>query len=209
MSDVTYLNRSKLVDVLQRQGASADDVSDALALAESVRGAQRRAGGGPYLEEHVYPVTAAVAAYLALVAPAEVKPAALTAILHDTIEDSTTVTEETIASRFGSIVADAVATLTKPAKRGGGSAEMNAADEQRYVSRIADSERWVRVIKVFDRLNNLASVQQRPPEQRRNYLCETNDYYLDLARATDETLARQMEDLLRAQSARAEGEAAT
>jgi guanosine-3',5'-bis(diphosphate) 3'-pyrophosphohydrolase len=209
MTGITRLEQRDLVDLLHSLGVCSDRVPDALVLAESVHGEQRRDGGGPYLEEHIYPVTAEVAHYLSCADPAAAADAVLTAILHDTIEDSSTVTEQAIGERFGDTVASAVATLSKPTKRGGKSSDASAAVEERYVARIAGSALPVRAIKVFDRINNLAALQQRPPAKQRPYLAETHAYYLDLARSVDESLVRQMADLLTKQEACFKDRAAT
>ena len=129
MTGIIRLEQRDLVDLLWRLGQWSERVPDALALAESVHGEQRRDGGGPYLEEHVYSVTAEVACYLSRVDPAAAADAVLAAILHDTIEDSSTVSEEAIAARFGDRVAAAVATLSKSTKRGGKSGMATAEVE--------------------------------------------------------------------------------
>ena len=209
MTEVITMTQSELVEILLRLDAWSDRVPAALALAEEVHGKQRRSDGGPYLEEHIYPVTAAVAEYLIRVDPTDVADAVLIAILHDTIEDSPTLNEQMIAERFADTVALGVAALTKPSKRGGKSGDATAEDEERYVARVARSALPVRVVKVFDRLNNLAAVHQRPPDKRQKYLAETRANYIDLARTVDETLARRMTDLLAAQEACSEERSAS
>jgi (p)ppGpp synthase/HD superfamily hydrolase len=209
MTDAAEVKETELVEMLHRLGVWCDRVPAALALAQSVHGEQRRDGGGRYLEEHIYPVTVEVAKYLSSRDRADAPNAVLMALLHDTIEDSSIVTEQSIAERFGDSVSIGVATLTKPAKRGGRSSEATAEDEERYVARIVDSALPVRAIKVFDRLNNLAAVHHRPPDKRRKYLAETRTYYLDLACSVDDLLARQMADLLTAQEDRSGDRAAT
>jgi len=209
MTEITRLEQRDLVDLLRRLNLWSDRVVDALALAECVHGEQRRDGGGPYLEEHVYLVTAEVACYLSHVDPAAADDAVLAAILHDTIEDSSIVREEAIAARFGESVATAVATLSKSTKRGGRSGVATADGEERYVANIDGSALPIRVIKVFDRLNNLAALQQRPVRKRRQYLAESRAFYLELARSVDESLAHQMTQLLETQEAALNDRAAT
>ncbi|HVX30991.1 MAG TPA: HD domain-containing protein [Nitrolancea sp.] len=199
MSTTPELSRQQLIDLLRDLGISTDRLPDALALAEHVHGAQRRAGGGPYLEEHVYPITADVARYLAGADPVDAHDAALIAILHDTIEDSTDVTAADLADRFGPVVASGVETLSKPSKRAGQTMSDDGPQEARYVAGVAAAPRDVRVVKVFDRLNNLSAVHERPLEKRQQYLAETRAYYLDLARGVDSGLAQRMTDLLEAQ----------
>ena len=208
MIEITRWTRPDLVDLLSRLGLCSDMVPDALGVAEHVHGAQRRDGGGPYLEEHVYPVTATVATYLSRVDPAEGADTVLITILHDTIEDSLTVTERSLTTLFGGSIASGVVTLSKPSKHGGKSNGAAEEEEERYVDQIAHSAFPLRVVKVFDRLNNLAAVHHRPLEKRQVYLAETGAYYLDLARGVDESLAVQMTELLRAQHKRLDQQSA-
>ena len=196
MSSIPSMSQRELTDLLSELRISCDLLPASLALAEHVHGEQRRAGGGPYLEEHVYPITADVARYLFAVDPVVVVTAVLIAILHDTIEDSRDVTRATLAERFGPDIASGIATLSKPSKRDGQATGESAPSEARYVAGISSAPREVRIVKIFDRLNNLSAVHQRPSEKRRQYLAETRAHYLDLARGDDDALARRMEALV-------------
>ncbi len=196
MTGQTTLSRDQLIANLRELNLWRDEMSVAMDLAESVHGDQRRAGGGPYLDEHIYPVTLTVARYLAGHDKGEAVGAVMVALLHDSIEDSTTVTERTVARQFGRTIAERVSTLTKPEKRPGSSAGTTEEEESRYVAGVAGAEYEVRVVKVFDRLNNLAAVHQREPDKRRKYLQETREHYLDLAASVDASLRRQMSELL-------------
>lgn len=208
MNGVVSLNQQALVERLRGIGVWSNDVSDALALAVDVHREQRRAGGGPYLEEHVFPVTAAAVDYISRVEPAEAKDTALVAIMHDTVEDSSPSTAPVIVERFGDSIAGAVSILTKPGKSRSESSESNAEDEARYAAGIAHAARFIRVIKVFDRLNNLASLHERTPAQRRKYLAETRAHYLDIVRSVDDSLARQMAELVALQETRLDNRSA-
>jgi (p)ppGpp synthase/HD superfamily hydrolase len=196
MTGVASLNQQAFVERLCNFGVWSKDTSEALALAVDVHHDQRRAGGGPYLEEHVFPVTIAAVDYISHVKPDEAKSTALVAIMHDAVEDSSPSTAEVIVERFGESIAGAVSILTKPGKSQGESSESNSEDEARYVAGVAGAAHFIRVIKVFDRLNNLASLHKRTPEQRRKYLAETRAYYLEIARSVDASLAGQMAELV-------------
>ena len=204
MYEGTHITRQELSLKLRHLDLWSKPTDDAFDLAEQVHATQRRAGGGPYLEEHVYPVTASVAAYLAAKHSDQATETVLIALLHDTVEDSATVDVETVQRRFGTPVADGVRVLTKPEKRPGSSAENSEAAEERYVSAVSAADWNVRVVKVHDRLNNLAAVHERSRDRRRTYLDETRMYYLDLARSVDPELAEKMDTILDEQERRFE-----
>ncbi len=204
MNGSPALSRQELIDILQDHGFLTDLTLAAFALAEDVHGDQRRSGGGPYLEEHVYPVTANVVRYLAGQRPEDAGLTVIVSLLHDAIEDSNTLIAQHIETEFGAVIALRVAVLTKPDKRRGVSPQSSEDEEALYVSGIANADEAVRVVKVFDRLNNLAAVHQREPSRRRAYLVETRSHYVSLARSVDEALAGQMIDLLNEQESRLE-----
>ncbi len=197
-----HISRQELTASLRRLGVWSEQTNGAFDLAEQVHLKQRRAGGGPYLEEHVYPVTASVAEYLVDQESDLTGETVLIALLHDTVEDSDTVSIDTIGGRFGESVADGVRVLTKPEKRPGSASEITEDAEERYVSGIAAANWNVRAIKVLDRLNNLAAVHERPLERRRTYLEETQKHYLALAQSVDAKLAERMSTLIGEQEER-------
>ncbi len=202
MNERTHITRQELSDELRRLDLWSEQADDAFNLAEHVHAEQRRAGGGPYLEEHVYPVTASVAEYLADTQSDHASETVLISLLHDTVEDSDAVTVETVHERFGASVANGVRVLTKPEKRPGNSADDPEAAEERYVSGVSAADWNIRVIKVLDRLNNLAAVHERPRDRQRTYLDETRTHYLDLAQSVDPELAEKMRTLLSEQERR-------
>lgn len=207
MSASGSVSRQQLTRILKTLDVWSELTSAAFALAESVHREQLRAGGGPYLDEHVYPVTANVARYLTVSDSDDAASTVIVALLHDTIEDSDSVTEQIVEERFGLLVASRVSILTKPEKRPGATIELTDQAEARYVHGILTADFEVRVVKVFDRLNNLAAVHQRDLRRQRIYLDETRGHYLNLASSVDQSLARQMEELLSEQEARFEREA--
>lgn len=206
MSASNSVSRQQLTRLLKTLDVWSELTTEAFALAESVHRDQLRASGGPYLDEHVYPVTANVARYLSGRTADDGASTVIVALLHDTIEDSDSVTEQIVNDRFGTLVASQVSILTKPEKRPGATAELADDAETRYVEGILAADFAVRVIKVFDRLNNLAAVHQRDLDRRRVYLDETRGHYLALANTVDRSLARQMAELLSEQEVRLEQE---
>ncbi|HET7035638.1 MAG TPA: HD domain-containing protein [Thermomicrobiaceae bacterium] len=196
---VTRVERHALLEELTRLGLLTPRVQQGVALADEAHAGQLRAGGGSYLEEHIYPVTQETARFLAAhhTAPAVAEDAVLAALLHDTIEDSAWVSRGLLRERFGPEVARAVTALTRPSVM-----YKLAGDEDRYIDELRALGPRVMTVKVFDRLNNLASLHLRPQAARERYLAESRDYYLPLAELIDPALVDQMAALISHQESR-------
>jgi len=194
---IPSLTEAGLVAALAQEGLLTARVRTALALAARAHARDRRDEGTPYLEEHIYPVAGEVAAYVARVRPAEAETAVLVALLHDTLEDSPTVSAAEIERALGREVADCVRALTKPAKAPNADPATRAQREATYEQAVARAPWAARVVKVFDRLNNLACLPKSSAEKRREYLAETRAFHLGLARSLDPTLGERMARRLR------------
>ena len=187
------VTEAELVATLRRLDLFTPRVSAALELARTAHaGATRR--DAPLLEQHIYPVTRDVATHLAQNQPAEAETGTIVALLHDIIEEADAVTPEMLAERFGQGVADAVALLTKPSKVG--AAASDSRTDAAYAAAIADGPYVVKIVKVFDRINNLTTAYRRREPDRRRYLDETRRHYLPLAAQVDLGVATRMGDLL-------------
>lgn len=114
----------------------------------------RKDGRTPYVA-HVFRVTMTVVSVFGCTD--EVAIAA--ALLHDTIEDTTTDYDD-LRERFGADVADCVAALTK------NMALPEAQREAEYDARIAKADWRVRLVKLADTYDNYCDVETFPPEAR-------------------------------------------
>ncbi len=92
-----------------------------------------------------------------------------TALLHDTIEDTSTDYDD-LFERFGPIVADWVATLTKDMRL------PHEAREVAYVQALAAAAWPVKVIKLADIYDNLNDAQQLPAAAQRETLHKSRRY---------------------------------
>jgi (p)ppGpp synthase/HD superfamily hydrolase len=196
MHDTPRLNQTQLRDLLRELGLLTPGAESALTLAREVHGEQQRDDGAPYLNEHVYPVAAAVVRYVAQQGIEGKESAVITALLHDALEDSNSLTLQEIEDRFVRLVAECIGALTKP-KKAGDSPEDKAARELRYFEQLAQAPRIAKLVKVFDRLNNLACIHKSPRMDRRGYVDETRMFHLPLAGEIDPALAAAMEGHLR------------
>ena len=94
--------------------------------------------------------------------------ALLAALLHDTIEDTTTDYDD-IADRFGSEVAMCVATLTK------NMALPESPREAAYDAQLAAGPWQARIVKLADQYDNLSDVPTMPEEKRHEHIHKTMD----------------------------------
>ena len=180
-----YLERQALIQHFEHLGLFTPTVQDAIDLAERVHRGQRRDDGLPYPEEHIFPVGAGVGSYTVAKGwtPADASQGVIIGLLHDTIEDSPTLRPADLERQFGQEIAAAVVTLSKPDSWYSGGWD---SDEREYVVGILKAPLVVRVVKMFDRMNNLACIHKSHPSKRHRYLDETARYYVALAHSTDE-----------------------
>jgi guanosine-3',5'-bis(diphosphate) 3'-pyrophosphohydrolase len=94
--------------------------------------------------------------------------ALLAALLHDTIEDTTTNYDD-LADRFGTRVADCVAALTK------NMALPEALRESSYDARLADAPWQARLVKLADQFDNVSDLPSMPEDKRREHIRKTLD----------------------------------
>jgi (p)ppGpp synthase/HD superfamily hydrolase len=149
----------------------------------------------PYLEQHVYPVALELS-----LSGQDAEDGIVVALLHDVLEDCHTIDRDDLEAIFGEHIANAVLTLTKPWAR---ERELEpATDRERerreaaYFAAIQGAPELVQRVKVFDRLNNLACVHEKPRAEQLEYTRETERFHLPLARQIDPALARRMDALL-------------
>lgn len=177
MRDYLFTPPETLWQRLQPQvpAGGVDMVHEAYRLAKDAHAGQTRHEGTPYIV-HPLRVALLLAGRPDLDADARILAAAL---LHDVVED-TGITVNELAIRFGDEVAGWVRALTKPPK------EARPQDwEERYYAALSTAPRPARLIKLADRLDNLAGLSLRPEAKQAAYHRETRAYLLPLAATTD------------------------
>lgn len=192
-------DRGAELEALLRTVAEHNDTPDldlirrAFALASEVhRFQRRREGNEPYI---VHPL--AVARLAAEHRMDDVSVAA--ALLHDCIEDARgelRVTEPMLASNFGSEVAVIVEGLTKLQRQEvSPTADPKLATLVKLLRATATADLRTLVIKVFDRADNIRSLEVFGEEKRRRIALETEKFYIPVAsRLGFYKQARLMED---------------
>ncbi|HOO81673.1 MAG TPA: bifunctional (p)ppGpp synthetase/guanosine-3',5'-bis(diphosphate) 3'-pyrophosphohydrolase [Alphaproteobacteria bacterium] len=164
-------------------------VEAAIAFAKDKHEGQTRSSGEPY---YTHPV--AVASILA-----EMKldlGSILTAILHDTIED-TDATYDDLKDKFGCEVADLVDGVSKLTRIESKTVEGKQAENFRKLLLAMSEDIRVLLVKLADRLHNMRTIEGiKNPEKRRRIALETLEIYVPLAeRIGVHKIKGELEDL--------------
>jgi guanosine-3',5'-bis(diphosphate) 3'-pyrophosphohydrolase len=138
---------------------------EAVALAARAHRSQlRKDGKTPYVS-HVFRVCLIVRHVFGIDDPRVLTAA----VLHDTIEDTTTDFDD-LREQFGDEVASWVAALSKDKRR------VEAEREKEYMAELARSPWQVQVCKLADVFDNLLDSAHSPAEQRAKVLRRARDY---------------------------------
>ena len=165
-----------------------DRLRDAYAFGEAMHDGQFRHSGEPYF---THPVAVA-----AILTEQRLDDATIiTALLHDTIEDTKASYEE-VARRFGDEVAMLVDGVTKLTNLQLSSRETKQAENFRKLFMAMSKDLRVILVKLADRLHNMRTIRAMRPEKQSIKARETMDIYAPLAgRMGMQWMREELEDL--------------
>ena len=185
------MRQTDLIDRVQAYDPDADEalLNKAYVYAMTAHGKQFRASGDPYFAHPLE--VAAILTELKLDVPTIV-----TALLHDTIED-TLVTYEDIQANFGDEIAGLVDGVTKLSQLEVFSERTKQAENFRKLMLAITSDIRVLLVKLADRLHNMRTLGYiDKPEKRHRIAQETVDIYAPLAgRIGMQNMREELEDL--------------
>jgi RelA/SpoT family (p)ppGpp synthetase len=170
------LRQYELVEKVRAYDPEADEamINRAYVFSMKAHGGQKRASGDPYYSHPIE--VAGILTDLHLD-----DETIVTAILHDTIED-TVATPEEIERLFGANVARLVDGVTKLSKIEAQSENQRAAENLRKFLLAMSGDIRVLLVKLADRLHNMRTLHFiENPEKRRRIARETMDIYAPLA----------------------------
>ncbi len=170
------LRQYELVERVKGYDPEADEalINRAYVFSMQAHGSQKRASGDPYYSHPIE--VAGILTDLHLD-----DETIVTAILHDTIED-TVATPEQIEKLFGPNVARLVDGVTKLSKIEAQTESERAAENLRKFLLAMSDDIRVLLVKLADRLHNMRTLHHIPkPEKRRRIARETLDIYAPLA----------------------------
>jgi len=170
------LRQYELIEKVRSYDPDADEglINRAYVFSMKAHGTQTRASGDPYFSHPIE--VAGILTDLKLD-----DQTIVTAILHDTIED-TVATPEEIEKLFGPGIARLVDGVTKLSKIEAQSENERAAENLRkFLLALSDDIR-VLLVKLADRLHNMRTLHHIPSEEKRRRIAkETMDIYAPLA----------------------------
>ncbi len=170
------LRQYELVEKVRRYDPDADEalINRAYVFSMQAHGAQKRASGDPYFSHPIE--VAGILTDLHLD-----DETIVTAILHDTIED-TVATHEQIEKLFGANIARLVDGVTKLSKIEAQTENERAAENLRKFLLAMSDDIRVLLVKLADRLHNMRTLHHlADPDKRRRIARETMDIYAPLA----------------------------
>ncbi len=170
------IRQYELVEKVRSYDPDADEdiINRAYVFAMKAHGAQKRASGDPYFS-HPVEVAYKLTQYKLDVA------SIVTALLHDTVED-TEVTLDDIEASFGKEIRQLVDGVTKFSRLEGKSENLKQAENFRKLLIAMSEDLRVLLVKLADRLHNMETLKHiKSPEKRQRIARETVEIYAALA----------------------------
>ena len=167
---------------------NAEMLADAFVFGEQMHDGQFRHSGEPYF---THPIAVA-----GILAEQQMDDATLiTALLHDTIED-TKASFSDVEKRFSREIAELVDGVTKLTNLQLSSSETKQAENFRKLFMATSRDLRVTLVKLADRLHNMRTIKSMRPEKQAQKARETMDIYAPLAgRMGMQWLREELEDL--------------
>ncbi|MFC4292510.1 RelA/SpoT family protein [Sphingorhabdus arenilitoris] len=170
------MRQYELVDRVRAYAPDVDEdrLNRAYVYTVQMHGSQKRASGDPYFS---HPVEVA-----GLMTDLKMdEETIITALLHDTVEDTLTTIED-VEAKFGSEVAQLVDGVTKLSKIEAQTEDERAAENLRKFLLAISNDIRVLLVKLADRLHNMRTLHYiKSEEKRRRIAKETMDIYAPLA----------------------------
>ena len=179
-----------LIELVRQYNPKADEakIASAFEFGAEMHDGQFRYSGEPYFS---HPVAVAT-----ILAEQRLDDATLiTALLHDTIED-TRASYAVVEEKFGQEIADLVDGVTKLTNLELSSSETKQAENFRKLFMAISKDMRVLLVKLADRLHNMRTIKHMAPEKQLKKARETMDIFAPLAgRMGMQWMREELEDL--------------
>ncbi|MFT5004838.1 MAG: guanosine-3',5'-bis(diphosphate) 3'-pyrophosphohydrolase [Paracoccaceae bacterium] len=179
-----------LVDLVRNYNpdTNADLIRDAYGYGKDMHAGQTRSSGEPYFS---HPIEVA-----AILTEQQMDDATIvTALLHDTIEDTKSTYSE-VSTRFGEEVAQLVDGVTKLTNLELHSSATKQAENFRKLLLAMSKDLRVLLVKLADRLHNMRTIKHMKLEKQQQKAHETMDIFAPLAgRMGMQSIREELEDL--------------
>ena len=186
----TAIDSDDLLDLVRTYNPKLNEalIRDAFAYGREMHASQTRYSGEPYF---THPVAVA-----AILTEQQLDDATIvTALLHDTIEDTRSTYSE-ISERFGEEIAELIDGVTKLTNLQLSNRESKQAENFRKLFMAMSKDLRVILVKLADRLHNMRTIRHMRPDKQRQKAQETMDIYAPLAgRMGMHWMREELEDL--------------
>ena len=186
----TAIDADDLLDLVRAYNPKLNEalIRDAFAYGREMHAGQTRYSGEPYF---THPVAVA-----AILTEQQLDDATIvTALLHDTIEDTRSTYSE-ISERFGEEIAGLIDGVTKLTNLQLSNRESKQAENFRKLFMAMSKDLRVILVKLADRLHNMRTIRHMRPDKQRQKAQETMDIYAPLAgRMGMHWMREELEDL--------------
>ena len=186
----TAIDADDLLDLVRTYNPKLNEalIRDAFAYGREMHASQTRYSGEPYF---THPVAVA-----AILTEQQLDDATIvTALLHDTIEDTRSTYSE-ISERFGEEIAELIDGVTKLTNLQLSNRESKQAENFRKLFMAMSKDLRVILVKLADRLHNMRTIRHMRPDKQRQKAQETMDIYAPLAgRMGMHWMREELEDL--------------
>ncbi|MBL4629041.1 MAG: bifunctional (p)ppGpp synthetase/guanosine-3',5'-bis(diphosphate) 3'-pyrophosphohydrolase [Roseicyclus sp.] len=184
------MDADDLLDLVRAYNPKLNEalIRDAFAYGREMHAGQTRYSGEPYF---THPVAVA-----AILTEQQLDDATIvTALLHDTIEDTRSTYSE-ISERFGEEIAGLIDGVTKLTNLQLSNRESKQAENFRKLFMAMSKDLRVILVKLADRLHNMRTIRHMRPDKQRQKAQETMDIYAPLAgRMGMHWMREELEDL--------------
>ncbi len=176
-----YASKENFLAQLEQAGLLAPRMQTALEYARRAHKDQKRDQGNPYLEEHIYPIGSGILKRHA--ADPELENMVILGVLHDVVEDDPNVLLPDIERDFGRVMLDKLLLVTKKPNE---NTDLLSEEEKRVVNarmlqNLEHASRLAQIVKLEDRLNNLASIERADTPKYLRYVEETRTMFIPFA----------------------------
>jgi (p)ppGpp synthase/HD superfamily hydrolase len=148
------------------------EIASAVEFATAHHRDQRRKTGVPYLE-HLLEAVQILVEGAGVTSPAVL----VAAVLHDVVEDTPAGLPD-LSAAFGPRVAELVGWVTIPDP---GPGEDSATVKEAYLRRLSGAPPDAILVKLADRMSNVQTLRNLPPDQQRAYYAQTVAHIVPLA----------------------------
>lgn len=190
--------KKQLISKLKSAGIYSLLIKKALKQACTSHAGQIRDDGCSTLEQHIFSVAGSTLDRNSY--HQELEKLIVTALLHDTLEDDPTIDLNTFIQTFGIEIFRNIILLSK--KTALNKRKIHLSQEEKYainanhLSQIAHSNDIVKIVKLEDRINNLASTYCNSNRKYERYYIETKNLYLPVAQAVSKKYVRALKQQL-------------